>query len=253
MGARGSLARRCRRIRLRRRRSRRLWPDRARDRGVDSGYRSTMSVQSSLVMYPIHALATPTSGELAARHGARRVHRLLRPHRADGGSDPGVDDDAGREDRGGFRLNGAKMWITNAPIADVFVVWAKSRHDDRSAAFSSSRAEGPLDAEDRGQALPARLDHRRDRARRRRRARGRHAAGRRGPQGAVRLPQQGALRHRLGGDGRGGVLLARRPPLRASRKVFGRPLAATPARAEEARRHADRDRARLEGRWRSAG
>ena len=64
----------------------------------------------------------------------------------------------------GFRLDGPKMWISNAPIADVFVVWAKSAaHGNRSAASFSKRNEGPVGAEDRRQALAARLHHRRDR------------------------------------------------------------------------------------------
>lgn len=94
---------------------------------VDSGYRSAMSVQSSLVMYPIHAYGSEAqrqkylpglaSGELVGCFG------LTEP---DHGSDPaGMKTRAKRVD-GGYRLSGAKMWITNAPIADVFVVWAKN-------------------------------------------------------------------------------------------------------------------------------
>jgi glutaryl-CoA dehydrogenase len=86
-----------------------------------------MSVQSSLVMYPIHAYGSEeqrtkylprlASGEWIGCFG------LTEP---DAGSDPGGMRDARREDDGGYRLSGAKMWITNSPIADVFVVWAKS-------------------------------------------------------------------------------------------------------------------------------
>ncbi|MDJ1016682.1 MAG: acyl-CoA dehydrogenase [Paracoccaceae bacterium] len=94
---------------------------------VDSGYRSMMSVQSSLVMYPIHAYGTDAqrekylpglaSGELIGCFG------LTEP---DAGSDPaGMKTTAVKTD-GGYVLNGAKMWISNSPIADVFVVWAKS-------------------------------------------------------------------------------------------------------------------------------
>jgi len=94
---------------------------------VDSGYRSAMSVQSSLVMYPIHAYGSDqqrrkylpklASGELVGCFG------LTEP---DHGSDPaGMKTRAHRVD-GGYRLSGAKMWITNSPIADVFVVWAKN-------------------------------------------------------------------------------------------------------------------------------
>ncbi len=93
---------------------------------VDSAYRSGMSVQSSLVMYPIWAYGTEAqrqkylpglaSGELTGAFG------LTEP---DAGSDPGGMTTRAVEAKGGWTLNGAKMWITNAPIADVFVVWAK--------------------------------------------------------------------------------------------------------------------------------
>jgi glutaryl-CoA dehydrogenase len=94
---------------------------------VDSGYRSMMSVQSSLVMYPIHAYGSEdqrqkylpglASGKLIGCFG------LTEP---DAGSDPaGMKTTAKRTD-GGYVLSGAKMWISNSPIADVFVVWAKS-------------------------------------------------------------------------------------------------------------------------------
>ncbi|NBC94992.1 MAG: acyl-CoA dehydrogenase [Deinococcus-Thermus bacterium] len=94
---------------------------------VDSGYRSMMSVQSSLVMYPIHAFGTDAqrekylpglaSGELIGCFG------LTEP---DAGSDPGGMKTRAERIDGGYRLTGAKMWISNSPIADVFVVWAKS-------------------------------------------------------------------------------------------------------------------------------
>jgi glutaryl-CoA dehydrogenase len=94
---------------------------------VDSGYRSAMSVQSSLVMYPIHAYGSEEQrsrwlpglarGELIGCFG------LTEP---DAGSDPGSMRTRAEKVDGGYRLSGAKMWITNSPIADVFVVWAKS-------------------------------------------------------------------------------------------------------------------------------
>lgn len=93
---------------------------------VDSGYRSAMSVQSSLVMHPIHAYGTEeqrlkylpklATGEWIGCFG------LTEP---DVGSDPGGMKTRAERIDGGFKLNGAKMWITNSPIADVFVVWAK--------------------------------------------------------------------------------------------------------------------------------
>ena len=94
---------------------------------VDSGYRSAMSVQSSLVMYPIFAYGSEeqrrkylpglASGELVGCFG------LTEP---DSGSDPGSMRTRAQKTDGGYRLTGTKMWITNSPIADVFVVWAKS-------------------------------------------------------------------------------------------------------------------------------
>jgi glutaryl-CoA dehydrogenase len=94
---------------------------------VDSGYRSAMSVQSSLVMYPIHAYGTEeqkrkylpklASGEWVGCFG------LTEP---DAGSDPGGMRTRAEKIEGGYRLTGTKMWITNSPIADVMVVWAKS-------------------------------------------------------------------------------------------------------------------------------
>jgi glutaryl-CoA dehydrogenase len=94
---------------------------------VDSGYRSMMSVQSSLVMYPIYAFGTEeqrqkylpklASGEMIGCFG------LTEP---DAGSDPGGMKTTATKTTNGYRLNGSKMWISNSPIADVFIVWAKS-------------------------------------------------------------------------------------------------------------------------------
>jgi glutaryl-CoA dehydrogenase len=94
---------------------------------VDSGYRSAMSVQSSLVMYPIHAFGSEAqrqkflpklaSGEWVGCFG------LTEP---DHGSDPAGMTTRAAAVPGGYRLTGAKMWITNSPIADVLVVWAKT-------------------------------------------------------------------------------------------------------------------------------
>ncbi|GGD46051.1 acyl-CoA dehydrogenase [Sinisalibacter lacisalsi] len=94
---------------------------------IDSGYRSMMSVQSSLVMYPIYAYGSEeqrrkylpglASGELIGCFG------LTEP---DAGSDPGAMKTRAEKTATGYRLTGSKMWISNSPIADVFVVWAKS-------------------------------------------------------------------------------------------------------------------------------
>ncbi len=98
---------------------------------VDSGYRSAFSVQSSLVMYPIWAFGTEAQkqkylpklakGEFVGCFG------LTEP---DAGSDPASMKTRAKKASGGYTLNGSKMWITNSPIADVFVVWAKDDNDE---------------------------------------------------------------------------------------------------------------------------
>ncbi len=104
---------------------------------VDSGYRSMMSVQSSLVMHPIYAYGSETqrkkylpklaSGEYVGCFG------LTEP---DAGSDPGGMKTRAEKVSDGYRLSGSKMWISNSPIADVFVVWAKSAaHDNQIMGF----------------------------------------------------------------------------------------------------------------------
>jgi len=104
---------------------------------IDSGYRSMMSVQSSLVMYPIHAYGSEeqrmkylpklASGEWIGCFG------LTEP---DAGSDPGGMKTRATKTDGGYVLNGSKMWISNSPFSDVFVVWAKSEaHDNKIRGF----------------------------------------------------------------------------------------------------------------------
>ncbi|HJV07014.1 MAG TPA: acyl-CoA dehydrogenase [Chromobacteriaceae bacterium] len=93
---------------------------------VDSGYRSMMSVQSSLVMVPIFEFGTEAQKQKYLPKLARGVwigcFGLTEPNH---GSDPGSMITRARKVAGGWQLNGCKMWITNSPIADVFVVWAK--------------------------------------------------------------------------------------------------------------------------------
>ena len=104
---------------------------------IDSGYRSMMSVQSSLVMYPIYAYGSEEqrkkylpklgSGEWVGCFG------LTEP---DAGSDPGGMKTRAEKVADGYKLSGSKMWISNSPIADVFVVWAKSAaHDNQIRGF----------------------------------------------------------------------------------------------------------------------
>lgn len=122
---------------------------------VDSGYRSAMSVQSSLVMYPIEAYGSEeqkkkflpklASGEMVGCFG------LTEP---DHGSDPGSMNTRAKKVDGGYLLTGQKMWITNSPIADIAVVWAKSEaHEGKirgfivergTNGFSTPKIEGKL-------------------------------------------------------------------------------------------------------------
>ncbi len=104
---------------------------------VDSGYRSAMSVQSSLVMHPINAYGSEDQRRkyLPKLAGGEWVgcFGLTEP---DAGSDPGSMRTRAKRIDGGYLLSGAKMWITNSPIADVFVVWAKSdAHDGKIRGF----------------------------------------------------------------------------------------------------------------------
>jgi glutaryl-CoA dehydrogenase len=122
---------------------------------VDSGYRSAMSVQSSLVMHPIYSYGTEAqkrkwlprlaTGEIIGCFG------LTEP---DAGSDPGSMRSRAKKVDGGYLISGQKMWITNSPIADIAVVWAKSdAHDGKikgfivergTKGFSTPKIEGKL-------------------------------------------------------------------------------------------------------------
>ena len=97
---------------------------------VDSGYRSALSVQSSLVMYPIHAFGSQEQRQrwlpALAAGTAVGCFGLTEP---DHGSDPGGMKTRATPDAGGWRLDGAKTWITNAPIADLLLIWAKDPDD----------------------------------------------------------------------------------------------------------------------------
>ena len=147
---------------------------------VDSGYRSAMSVQSSLVMHPIYAYGTEeqrmkylpklATGEWVGCFG------LTEP---DHGSDPGGMKTRAVTVPGGYKLSGSKMWITNSPIADVLVIWAKLDGGAIRGFILERGWKGIDDAQDRGQVQPARLGDRRHHARRGLRAGREHAAQRR--------------------------------------------------------------------------
>ncbi|ETW14384.1 acyl-CoA dehydrogenase [Roseivivax marinus] len=125
---------------------------------VDSGYRSMMSVQSSLVMYPIYAYGSEeqrkkylpklSSGEWIGCFG------LTEP---DAGSDPAGMKTRAEKIDGGYRISGSKMWISNSPIADVFVVWAKSdAHDGKIRGFVLEKGMKGLSAPKIGNKLSLR-------------------------------------------------------------------------------------------------
>jgi len=116
---------------------------------IDSGYRSMLSVQSSLVMHPIEAFGTEqqkqnylprlATGELIGCFGLTE---------ADAGSDPGSMRTVARKTASGYILSGSKMWISNAPLADLFVIWAKSdAHDDKIKGFLVEKGTKGLSAD----------------------------------------------------------------------------------------------------------
>ena len=201
---------------------------------VDSGYRSMMSVQSSPRHVPDLRLRRPrtqrrkylpklASGEWIGCFG------LTEP---DAGSDPGGMLTRAEKVADGYRLTGSKMWISNAPIADVFVVWAKSDGARRrhSAASCSRKGMKGLSAPKIGGKLsPARLDHRRDRHGRRRRA-GEDALlperlrASKGPFGCLNRARYGIA---WGAMGAAEDCWHRARQYTLDRKQFGRPLAAT--------------------------
>ena len=116
---------------------------------IDSGYRSMLSVQSSLVMHPIEAFGTEqqkqtylprlATGELIGCFGLTE---------ADAGSDPGSMRTLARKTASGYSLSGSKMWISNAPLADLFVIWAKSEaHDGKIKGFLVEKGAMGLSAD----------------------------------------------------------------------------------------------------------
>ena len=212
---------------------------------VDSGYRSALSVQSSLVMWPIYAYGSEdqrmkylpklATGEWVGAFG------LTEP---DHGSDPGSMVTRAKSVDGGFLLNGAKMWISNAPIADVFVVWAK---DDEGVirgfilergmtVFPPPRSKANSHC---GPHQPAKLQWTTSSCPRRE-----PVAQCARPRRPVWLPQQGALRHLLGRHWvppKSCWHAAREYTTRA--QAVRAPPGGQSAHPEEARGYADRDHA----------
>jgi len=115
---------------------------------VDSGYRSMMSVQSSLVMYPIYAYGSEQQrGRYLPQLAAGQWIGCFGLTEADAGSDPASMKTRAEKINGGYRLSGSKMWISNSPIADVFVIWAKSdAHDGKLRGFVLEKGATGLSA-----------------------------------------------------------------------------------------------------------
>ena len=117
---------------------------------VDSSYRSMLSVQSSLVMAPIYEFGSEAQrGEFLPRLATGEIVGCFGLTEPDHGSDPGSMSTRARRAARGFRLSGAKTWITNAPIADLFLVWAKTEDDvirgfliEKGAGLSAPKIEG---------------------------------------------------------------------------------------------------------------
>lgn len=204
---------------------------------VDLAYRSVLSVQSSLVMFPILSYASP---ELKRRWlpalgkgGAVGAFGLTEP---DHGSDPGEMSTRARRQGGDWLINGVKSWISHAPVADVFVVWARDE-DDVLRGFVLERGvdpriEGKLSLRASVTGRIALADVLPGRARLSR---------------AFQLPQQGALRHLPGSAGRCRNLLVCGPWLCAGPQAVRPAARSQPVDPEEAGRHAGGHRARAEG------
>ena len=197
---------------------------------VDSGYRSAMSVQSSLVMHPINAFGSDeqrrkylpglASGELVGCFG------LTEP---DAGSDPGGMRTRATRTATGYKLSGAKMWITNSPIADVFVVWAKSEaHGDAIRGFVLEKGMKGLTAPKIGQKLSLRASITgeivMDEVEVGEDALLPNVSGLKGPFGCLNRARYGIA---WGTMGAAEACLAAARSYTLDRKQFGRPLAAT--------------------------
>ena len=197
---------------------------------VDSGYRSAMSVQSSLVMYPIFAYGSEeqkqkylpglAKGELVGCFG------LTEP---DAGSDPGGMRTRAKKTANGYSISGAKMWITNSPIADVFVVWAKSEaHGDAIRGFVLEKGMKGLSAPKIGEKLSLRASITgeivMDEVEVGEEALLPHVSGLKGPFGCLNRARYGIG---WGSMGAAEACFAAARSYTLDRKQFGRPLAAT--------------------------
>ncbi len=216
----------------------------------DSGIRSFCSVQSALAMYPIHAFGTEEQRERwlpgMARGELIGAFGLTEPN---SGSDPGSMRTHARQlaPGGDYVLSGQKFWITNSPIADVMIVWAKTLDFGSDTpvirGFLVERGmKGLLTPETHGKlSLRASitgeivLDEVKV-------PEAQPAARRLRPQGPAQLPHPGPLRHRLGSSRRGDGRLRASPPLHPRARAVRQAAGWLPADPAEARRAAQRDR-----------
>ena len=211
---------------------------------VDSGYRSMMSVQSSLVMYPIYSYGSEeqrqkylpklASGEWIGCFG------LTEP---DAGSDPGGMKTRAKKVQGRYVLTGSKTWISNAPIADIFVVWAKSEaHDGKIRGFVLEKGTKGLSAPKIGGKLSLRASITGeiilDNVEVGEDALLPNVEGLKGPFGCLNCARYGIS---WGGIGRCRVLLACRSSIWTGSQAVWPPSGANTIVPEETRRHADRD------------
>ena len=238
----------ARRIRRRRSQLRLLRVDRARDRARRLGL-PVDDERAKLARHvsDLHVRLGGAAQEISAEARDRRVDRLLRTDRAEPRIGSRQHGDA--RPGGAGRLQALRREDVDFEFADRRRVRRlgedRRRRDPRLHPRKGD--EGIVDAEDRRQVQPAHVDHRRDRDGRRVRAGGEPAAERGGTEGTVRLPQCGALRHRLGRARRRGILLARGAPVHARPHAVRATARGQSARPEEARRHDDRDHARPAG------
>ena len=218
---------------------------------VDSGYRSMMSVQSSLVMYPIYAYGSEAQRmKYLPRLASGRAIGCFGLTEPDAGSDPGGMKTVARKTDGGYVLNGSKTWISNAPIADVFVVWAKSQaHGGKIRGFvlekgmqglSAPKIQGKLSlrASVTGEIVMQDVEVGED-------ALLPNVEGLKGPFGCLNRARYGIS---WGVLGAAEFCWHKARQYGLDRRQFGRPLAQTQLFQKKTRRHDDRHNARPAGR-----
>ena len=173
----------------------------------DSGLRSFMSVQGSLVMFPIHTYGSPEQRqEWLPRLASGEAIGCFALTEPGAGSDPGAMTTSARRDGGDWILDGHKRWNTNGTVSDLAVVWARTEEGIRGFLVPSDARRGHVPA-DRRRVVAAGGGSQRAPPRGRTPAGWRRAAGRDRPLGPALLPDRGQVRHRVRRDGRRARLL----------------------------------------------